>query len=84
MIHGISAVAVRLLQVVENGRTHIIAEPKGQPQTEFYTNGFFRVEEAGDTLGHLFFVFETGEEVWGNTPEEMLAHVNEHIRAGHH
>jgi len=84
MIHGISAVAVRLIQILENGANHIVAEPKGQPQTEFYTNGFFRVEESGEQHGHLFFVFESGEEIWGDTPEEMLAHVNAHIKAQHH
>ena len=84
MIRGISAVAVRLLQVMENGRKHIVAEAKGQPQTEFYTHGFFRVEEDNGFCGRLFFVFDNGEEVWGDTPEEMLAHVNEHIKAHHH
>ena len=83
MISGISAVAVRLLQVVENGEKHIVAEPKGQAQTEFYKNGFFQVQE-GNGRGRLFFLFESGEEVWGNTPEETLAHVNARIAANHH
>lgn len=83
MITGISAVAVRLVQVVENGEKHIVAEPKGQAQTEFYKNGFFRVE-AGASPGRLFYLLDSGEEVWGNSPEEALAQVNERIRACHH
>jgi hypothetical protein len=83
MISGISAVAVRLLQVMENGEKHIVAEAKGQAQTEFYKNGFFRVE-SGSCPGSLFFVFESGEEIWGDTPEEALAHVNARIAATHH
>ncbi len=79
---GISAVAVRLLQVVERGETHIVAVPKGQPQTEFYKNGFFRVESE-DCHGKLFFVLDSGEEIWGDTPEEALAHVNAVVRAHH-
>jgi hypothetical protein len=83
MITGISAVAVRLMQVNENGEKHIIAEPKGPAQTEFYKNGFFRVE-GGEMPGRVFFLFDTGEEIWADTPEEALSTVNARIKERHH
>ena len=83
MISGISAVAVRLLQVMENGEKHIVFFFNVKAKTEFYKNGFFRVE-SGNCPGSLFFVFESGEEIWGDTPEEALAHVNARIASTHH
>ena len=81
MISGISAVAVRLIQVTEDGQTHIVTQSKGPVQTAFYQNCFFKVE-TGECPGRLFYLCDTGEEIWGNTPEEALASVNDYVR--HH
>ena len=79
MISGISAVAVRLLQVSEDGETLIIAEPKGLARTAFYPNCFFKVD-AGDGTDRFFYLCDSGAEIWGDTAEETLSKVNHHIR----
>jgi hypothetical protein len=80
---GISAVAVRLMLVVDAGERRVVAEPKGEARTDFYRNGFFQVA-SGENCGRLFYLSESGDEIWGDDPEQALAAVNAHVRSQHH